>query len=55
MKELFKKHRATMITLSVAGLGAAGIALSPELGTLVADILDALEQVIRGISETPVE
>jgi len=50
MKELFLNHKKKLIALSVAGLGAAGVVLSPELGTLVADILDALEQVIRGIS-----
>ena len=49
------KHKGKIITLIVAGLTALGLAISPELGNVIAEGLDAVEQVVRGISEAPVE
>ena len=50
LKELFQKNKGKAAALTVTGITALGVAISPELGNFIADILEYLEAVVRGVS-----
>lgn len=54
MKDLILANKKKIIALIVAALISLGVVINPELGLLIAEGLDASEQVVRGISEAPV-
>jgi len=50
MKELFLNNKKKFAAGIITVLTGLGIAINPELGLLIADGLEFLEDIIRGIS-----
>lgn len=51
MLETIKTHKKTAAGLAVTGLVALGVALEPTLALTIAEGLDFVEQILRGIAE----
>jgi len=53
MKDILKAHKGKIVALTVAALTGFGLMISPELGAVIAEALDMVEQIILGISVEP--